>query len=181
MFKCILGERESGKSVFVEDQIKKRDKKVLYIATLPNLKIYTEIIQRHQKRRPFTWECVELFEMSTKEILTYPYLNYKNVILDNLSYFLLFQIHTNRNNFWQMYEQSIFSLLDKIAEDHYTTFHIVDTPISLDIYEHEDKNRIFQQIFSKILDRAKVIERFYNENRICQLTVVEAKNYLFYT
>ena len=71
MFQCILGEREIGKSVFVENQIKSIDNHALYIATLPKLDMYQDVIQRHQQRRPSAWDCIELMIMLPEQIFTF--------------------------------------------------------------------------------------------------------------
>ena len=161
MFWCILGERKSGKSVFVENRVKKTDNKALYIATLPELKMYKEIINAHQKRRPSSWECVELLEMSAEEILTYPYQKYQEFI--------------------KKCDERVLALIDRIAADSATTLYFIDTPINQDMFEHEDKNGVIRQLFARILDKAGVIERFYSGGTVCRLTVEEGKKYLFRT
>ena len=181
MFWCILGERKSGKSVFVENRVKKTDNKALYIATLPELKMYKEIINAHQKRRPSSWECVELLEMSAEEILTYPYQKYQNVILDNLSYYALFQLCYNKEEFIKKCDERVLALIDRIAADSATTLYFIDTPINQDMFEHEDKNGVIRQLFARILDKAGVIERFYSGGTVCRPTVEEGKKYLFRT
>lgn len=176
MFKCILGERKSGKSVYVEKYIKKMDKHALYVATLPRLTIYEKTIQSHKERRPSSWNCVELFDMSAEEILEYPYQNYQNVILDNLSYYVLFQLYYNKNEFIRKCDGRFVSLIDRIAAESRTTVHFIETPLHQDIFEIE--NGIADRIFSRILEKSVLIERFYDEEKICTLTIQEAKEYL---
>ena len=180
MFECILGERKSGKSVYVENLVKMKDPNALYIATLPRIKMYQEVISTHQKRRPSTWKCVELIQMSTEDILIFPYLNYKNVILDNLSYYVFFMIYLKKAEFMRGCDQRIFSLIDRIAMDDDTTIYLVDTPIHQDMFEMVDDNGIIKRLFAEILDKAVVIERYYSSEMVFPMTVEEGKSYLLY-
>ena len=181
MLRCLLGERKSGKSVFVENQVKLIDKKALYIATLPDLCRYQETIMAHQKRRLSSWNCVELFKMSIEEMLTYPYNNYQNVILDNLSYYLLFQLYYNEDEFIRQCDNRVFSFINEIAKNDNTTVYIIDTPIYQDVLEEDDKTGIIRRLFTQILDKAAVIERFYDNAVICCMSKEEGKQYLFHT
>lgn len=176
MFRCVLGERKSGKSVYVENDIKKTDNHALYIATLPRLTIYEKTIQSHKERRPPSWDCMELFEMSAEEILEYPYQNYANVILDNLSYYVLFQMYYNKDEFVRKCDERFISLIDQIAVENNTMVHFVETPLHQDIFEIE--NGITNWIFSRILEKAVMINMFYDEKNVCTLTVKEGKDYL---
>lgn len=54
MWNCILGERKTGKSVYIENRVKEIDTEALYIATLPNIKRYQSVIEQHKNRRPST-------------------------------------------------------------------------------------------------------------------------------
>lgn len=180
MFKCILGERKSGKSVHVENVVKGKDTNALYIATLPRLRRYQEIINTHRKRRPSTWECVELIQMSKEDILAFPYLNYRNVILDNLSYYVFFMMYFKKAEFMKNCDERIFSLIDMIAVDSDTTFYFVDTPIHQDMFETVDDNGIIKRLFTGILDKAAVIERYCSSETVCPMTVNEGKKYLLY-
>lgn len=152
------------------------DKHALYVATLPRLTIYEKTIQSHKERRPSSWNCVELFDMSAEEILEYPYQNYQNVILDNLSYYVLFQLYYNKNEFIRKCDGRFVSLIDRIAAESRTTVHFIETPLHQDIFEIE--NGIADRIFSRILEKSVLIERFYDEETICTLTIQEAKEYL---
>lgn len=181
MIKVTLGERKIGKSVFIEDQIKKTDKGALYIATLPDLNRYKETIKRHQERRPSSWQSIELFKMTVEEMLTYSYDSYRNVILDNLSYYLLFQLYFNANEFLRECDERFFSLIDAAAEDDNVTFYIIDTPIPQDVLEEDDETGIIRGLFTRILDKAMLIERFYNEDTIARLSLQEGKKYLLHT
>ena len=149
MIRCVLGERKSGKSVYVENQVKEKDEKALYIATLPKLHIYQEIINIHQSRRPSTWECVELFQMSAEEILSFRYENYRNVILDNLSYYLWLRLYFYRNRFVQEYDERVIALFDRIAANNNTTIYFVDTPLHEEVVE--DDNGFIRRVFTRIL------------------------------
>ena len=179
MIRCILGERKIGKSVYVENYVKEQDEKALYIATLPPIKLYQEIINIHRKRRPLTWECIELFQMSIDEILTFPYQGFRNVILDNLSYYVLFQMQTRKETFIHECDGRIFSLIDKFAADKNTTVHFVDTPIQTEILVLQDENRIIRRLFDDILEKAVVIERYHSKDIIFPMTIEGAKIYFF--
>lgn len=181
MLKCILGERNSGKSIFVEEQIKKKDMSVLYVATLPNLTIYNEIIAKHRQRRPPSWDCIELFEMTVPQIMDFPYQDYGQVMIDNLSYYLLFQRIHNENAFIQECDERFFLLIDKIAGNQSMAACFVDTPFNKDILEKVDKQGMIKSLFIKILDKSQIIERFYCQGRVCQLSVKEGMDYLFRT
>lgn len=180
MFRCILGERGSGKSVFVENMVKEMDSHALYIATLDKEERYWHIIDRHRKRRPDSWECIELFEMKADEILTYPYWNFRNVILDNLSYYVLLQIYTNKEAFIRECAGRGFSLVRQIAEDKNTMFYIVDTPLrEQEEFLEKDEKQLVRQLFWDILYRAEAIERFYAGEILDRMTAKEGKKYLF--
>lgn len=180
MFKCILGERKSGKSIYVENLVKKQDPNALYIATLPRLKMYQEVISTHRKRRLSTWKCVELIQMSKEDILTFPYMDYRNVILDNLSYYVFFMMYLKKDEFLKECDKTIFSLIDRIAMDDTTIIYLVDTPIHQDMFEMVDDNGIIKRLFTRMLDKAIVIERYYNNKTVSTMTVEEGKNYLLY-
>lgn len=180
MFWCVLGERKSGKSVYVENRVKKTDSRALYIATLPELQMYREIIKAHQRRRPASWDCMELLEMSAEEILAYPYQRFQNVILDNLSYYTLFQLCYNREGFLKKYDERFLSLVDRMAEDSGTIIYFIDTPLNQDMFAYEDENGVVRQLFARILDRAAVIERFYSADRVCRIPAEEGKKYLLH-
>lgn len=181
MLRCILGERKSGKSVFAEEQIKKKEGSTLYVATLPNLSIYEEVIARHQKRRPGFWRCIELFNMSAREIAAFPYTDYRYVVIDNLSYYVLFQRYYNGDVFLQEWDERFLSLIHKLAADSNTMVYAVDAPVEGGILEHIDKEKIICRLFSKILDESQIIERFYYGGTVCRLTAEEGKDYLFRT
>ena len=114
--------------------------------------------------------------MSAEEILEYPYQDYQNVILDNLSYYVLFQMYYNKNEFIRKCDGRFVSLIDRIAAENKTTVHFIETSLHQDIFEIE--NGITDQLFSRILEKAVLIERFYDEEKICTLTIKEAKEYL---
>lgn len=170
-----MGERKTGKSIYVENQIKKMDDKALYIATLPPLEMYQKTITDHQKRRPSSWKCVELFRLTAEEILTYPYQNYQHIILDNLSYYVLFQMYENRDEFVRKCDENFSLLVDRIGKEKGTMVHFIDTPLHQDIFEIE--NGITRRLFSNILESAVTIERFYNKDEVCILNVKQAKRY----
>lgn len=179
MFTCLLGERNSGKSVFAEEKIKNEDEQALYIATLPELEMYREMIGRHQKRRPSSWKCIELFKMSMDEILAYPYQNYRNIILDNLSYYLLFQLYYNKDGFWQKCDERVFSLIDRLASDSGTMVYVIDTPIGQELSGEE--GRAVCRIFTDILDKSVSIQRFFYKDKVIGMTAEEGKAYLLCT
>ncbi len=181
MLRCILGERKSGKSVFAEEQIKKKAVSTLYVATLPNLSIYEEVIATHQKRRPGFWDCIELFEMSVREIGAFPYRDYRYVMIDNLSYYVLFQRYYNADAFLQEWDERFLFLIHKLAADRNTTVYAVDAPMEGGILEHIDEEKIICRLFSKILDESQIIERFYHGGAVRRLTAEEGKKYLFQT
>lgn len=178
MIRCILGERKSGKSVFVENRIKETGQSALYIATLPDLERYQEKIKAHQIRRPQSWQCLELFQLTMGEILAFPYHDYRHVLLDNLSYYLLWQLYYNEEELLRTCDRRIFSFLDKMAAYEHTTFYIVDTPLQRDILEEDDKTGIIRRLFTKILGKAAVIERFVNDNTVYRMNLEEGKQYL---
>lgn len=175
MWRCVLGERKTGKSIYVENQIKKTNTETLYIGTLPQLKIYEKTISDHQKRRPPSWECVELFRMTAEEILTYPYQIYQHIILDNLSYYMLFQLYSNKDEFVQKCDERFILLIDSLAKEKNTMVHFIDTPVHPDIFE--DKTGIICKLFSLILEKAVTIERFYNMDKTRTLNINKAKSY----
>ena len=180
MFWCVLGERGTGKSVFVENRIKEIDNHALYIATLPVWDMYQDVIQRHQQRRPSTWECIELIDMLPDQIFTYPFLNYRNVVLDNLSYFVLYQICTNRDVFLCEFYNRLLSLIGKIAVNKNTTVHLIDTPLrQQDLLEKNEREMIFFFFFA-IFHKAEKIERYYKGDILHQITEEEGKNYFFH-
>lgn len=180
MLKCILGERKSGKSIFVEEQMKKESGNVLYVATLPDLTIYQETIVRHQERRPPFWDCIELFEMSAKQIKDFPYHNYRQVMIDNLSYYMLFQRVHNEAAFLREWDEGFFLLIDEMARNQSMTVYFVDTPFEKDILKRIDKEGIIKNLFIKILDSSQMIERFYHREKVYQITTKEGNDYLFH-
>lgn len=179
MIRCLLGERKSGKSVYIENHVKKMGGRILYIATLPELRMYKEVIKEHQERRPVSWVCIELFKMSAYEMLTYPYGNFRSIILDNLTYYLLFQLYFQRENFLGKCEEGFFSLISRIARNSNTTVYFVDTPVEpyllVDAYELQ----VIPGLLNHILTEANAIERYYSDNKICKMTLEEGKRYLF--
>lgn len=181
MLKCILGERNSGKSIFVEEQLKKKNMSVLYVATLPDLTIYNDIIARHRQRRPSSWDCIELFEMTAPQIADFPYQDYGLVMIDNLSYYLLFQRIHNEDAFLRECDERFFLLIDKMAGDESMTACFVDTPFDKDILTKVDKEGMIENLFIKILNQSQIVERFYCQGRVCQLSIKEGKDYLFHT
>ena len=179
MVRCLLGERKSGKSVYAENQVRKIGGRILYIATLPELKMYRKVIQEHQKRRPASWMCIELFKMSAYEILTYPYHDFRSVILDNLTYYLLFQVYFQRENFLRMCDGRFLSLIDQVAGNDYTTVYFVDTPLEPQLLVDADETGVIEGLLDQVLNQAVRIERFYSEDKICRMTLEEGKRYLF--
>lgn len=175
MLRCVLGERKIGKSIYVENWVKNTDIKALYVATLPQLEIYEKTISEHQKRRPHSWECIELFRMTAEEILTYPYQDYRNIILDNLSYYVMFQVYSNKDELMRKCDERFILLIDRIAKEKETMVHFIDTPVHQDIFEVE--NGITRRLFSEILEKAVEIERFYGKDKISTLNIKEAKSY----
>ncbi len=181
MLRCILGERKSGKSEFVEEQVKGRAGSILYAATLPNLNIYKEVIARHRERRPRFWDCIELFEMTAREIAAFPYPDYRYVIIDNLSYYVLFQRFHNAKVFLRECDERFLSLIDKMAMDRNTTACFIDTPIEEELLKCIDEEGVIRKLFIKILDKSQVIERFYHGGTVCQMSVENGKDYIFRT
>lgn len=180
MIQCILGERETGKSVFVEEQVKKIDKNALYIATLPGWDMYQDVIQRHKQRRPSTWDCIEIMDKPPDQIFAYPFWNYRNVILDNLSYYVLFQICTNENVFFHEFYNGFLSLIDQLSASENTMVYMIDTPLKEWEPLAKDEKEIIYQIFFSILHKAKKIEKYHQGNMVCQITEEEGKDYFFH-
>lgn len=179
MVTCILGERKSGKSIFAEEQVKKKDGNVLYVATLPNLKIYEDVIARHQERRPLCWDQIELFEMAADQIADFPYQDYSHVIVDNLSYYMLFQRFHNGDSFLQKCDGRFFALIDKMAENRDTAVYFIDTPMEKEMLKSIDEEGIIERLFIKILDKSQMTGHFYSSGKICPLSAEEGKDYLF--
>lgn len=180
MWKGLLGERGSGKSVYIENYVKKIDQGALYIATLPELKLYRSAIIRHKKRRPSTWKCIELFKMTREEILTFPYFDYRNIILDNLSYYILYQIYFNLEEFNAGYDENIILLIKEIASDDATIVYFIDTPVDMDVLDVREKGVVLH-FFNAIFENAESIEKFQNEEKVYTMAVEEAKKYFFHT
>ena len=157
MIQCILGEREIGKSIFVENQVKTIDKNALYIATLPEWDMYRDVIQRHRQRRPSTWDCIELMNMLPCQIITYPFLNYRNVVLDNLSYYVLYQVCANDNVFFRELYSDFLILFDQVAISKNTMVYLIDTPLIQWKFLDKDEKKMIYQIFFSILDRKSVV------------------------
>lgn len=178
MWKCLLGERNSGKSLYIENYVKETDAEALYIATLPELEIYKPAIIRHQKRRPLTWKCIELFKMNRAEILDFPYTGYRNIILDNLSYYILYQIYFHWEEFRAGCNEDIFLLIKKIASDAAAIVYFIDTPVDMDVLDSMEQ-RLVLLFFNAIFEKACSIEKFHNEKKVDTLSVDEAKKYFF--
>lgn len=180
MWKCLLGERKSGKSVYIENYVKGINSETLYIATLPDLEMYRPAIIQHKKRRPPSWKCIELFNMDRKEILSFPYSNYRNIILDNLSYYILYQIYFHWEAFRAGCNEDVLSLIEKIATDVSATVYFIDTPINMDVLDSREQ-RFVLHFFNTIFEKADWIKKFVNKKNVCTLAVNEAKKYFFHT
>lgn len=178
MWNCILGERKTGKSVYIENRVKEIDTEALYIATLPNIKRYQSVIEQHKNRRPSTWKCMDLFRLSAEEIRDYPYLEYKNIILDNLSYFLLYQIYFRKERFLEQCNDNFFALIEMLAQTKTTTVYLIDTPVRMGLLE-EDERIWITYIFDSILEGAVKLEKFHDDGTTSILTVQESKTYFY--
>ena len=180
MWKCLLGERKSGKSVYIENHIKETDQDALYIATLPELKLYRSAIMRHKQRRPLTWKCIELFKMDREEILDFPYSNYRNIILDNLSYYILYQIYFRWEVFCAKCNEDFLFLIEEFASYDSTTVYFIDTPVNMDVLDSREQSLVLH-FFNTIFEKAGCIEKFENEKMVYTLALDEAKKYFFHT
>lgn len=178
MWNCVLGERKSGKSVYIEDQVKAADGEALYIATLPDLERYKSTIMQHKERRPVSWKCIELFKMSVEEILGYPYLDFRNILLDNLSYFILYNLYFNKERFLEKCDDRIFFLLETLAQTEDTVVHLIDTPVKMNVLYDDEKGCIVS-LFNSIFDRTVKMEKFNNNREIRLLTIEEGKRYFY--
>lgn len=166
--------------MFIERQTEKTKGGVLYIATLPELKRYRETIRLHRERRPVSWECIELFKMSADEMLTYPYHDFRSVILDNLTYYLLFQLYFHKEAFLQTCDDRFLSLIAQLSGSCHTTVYFVDTPVAPEMLADEDERGTVRGLLNQILNQAVSIERFYSNDKICGMTLEEGKEYLFF-
>lgn len=181
MIRCILGERNSGKSVYAENLVKDHGGNALYVATLPKIDIYKEKIRIHKERRPSDWDWIELFEMPSENIFVYPYHKYENILLDNLSFYVLYQISANPEELLAAFDEWFVPLLDQLEASGYSTLYIIDTPVRPGCFRNEWESEIFQQFFFQILRKADSIERFHKGCPADSLSREEAVNYLFHS
>ena len=113
------------------------------------------------------------------QIFTYPFLNYRNVILDNLSYYVLYHICMNRNVFFHEFYNGFLSLIDHIAVSKSTTVYLIDTPLSQWGFLEKDEKELIYQIFFSILHKAEKIQRYYKGDIVCQITEEKGIDYFF--
>ncbi len=178
MWKCILGKRKIGKSIYVEKIIKKREGTVLYITTLPELKKYENTIQTHKMRRPDSWAVIDLFKMSIEDILSFPYHNYANIMLDNFSYYLLYNLYFNEWGYISLIETDICRIIDNISIDAKMMVYFVDTPIDLKMLDKYGQQVVFC-LYNHIFKCSSTIEWFEREEVQIPLSLNETKK-IFY-
>jgi adenosyl cobinamide kinase/adenosyl cobinamide phosphate guanylyltransferase len=91
MLHLVFGAPKSGKSEYAEKLVAGYRGATVYVGTLPQNAYYSEIIQKHQQRRPPAWGLIELIgePRTDLDLLTTSLACYRNVLLDGLLFYLL--------------------------------------------------------------------------------------------
>lgn len=95
MLELFLGRAGSGKSERAEDLLRRAGGPTLYVATLPPIAAYEDVIRRHRLRRPASWDLLELVGEPREdwERLGRALVGVRNILVDGLSGYLLRIFH----------------------------------------------------------------------------------------
>jgi adenosyl cobinamide kinase/adenosyl cobinamide phosphate guanylyltransferase len=117
MLTFILGVSKSGKSVYAETLVQDEPGSTLYIATLPNILIYEEIITAHEKRRPADWDLLELTGDPSDDLndLRKIIEEYDNILLDGIALYLIRVIEL-QNESLSFYKEKLKNIVDVLAQ-----------------------------------------------------------------
>lgn len=90
MIEYLCGLPRSGKSLLAEYALIRGGGRVLYVGTLPRIRLYEEIIYAHQARRPDHWDLYECSGEPSQDIkwLTDALDRYDGMLLDGMSFYL---------------------------------------------------------------------------------------------
>lgn len=90
MIEYLCGPPKCGKSLLAEESLKKSGGQILYVGTLPCIRLYMEAIRIHQERRPKEWDLYECSGEPSQDIvwLTDALGRYDGVLLDGVSFYL---------------------------------------------------------------------------------------------
>lgn len=90
MVHLVLGATRSGKSLYAERELASRPGRSLYVATLPPIALYMDIIECHRRRRPSGWSLVELIgePREDHDLLLSHSAGCDNAVLDGLSFYI---------------------------------------------------------------------------------------------
>lgn len=90
MIEYLCGLPKCGKSLLAEDAFRKIKGRILYVGTLPRIRLYAEVIRIHQVRRPKEWDLYECTGKPSQDIawLTDALERYDGILLDGASFYL---------------------------------------------------------------------------------------------
>lgn len=90
MIEYLCGLPKCGKSLLAEEAFRKSGGRILYVGTLPRIRLYTETIRIHQERRPKEWDLYECNGEPSQDIawLTDALERYDGILLDGASFYL---------------------------------------------------------------------------------------------
>lgn len=116
MLQLVFGAPKSGKSEHAERLVAGYGGPTLYVGTLPLNAYYSEIIRRHQRRRPPWWGLIELTGEPRADLDAFAASlgGYRNVLLDGLLFYLLRLLVTFKGDLG-IFEAECFSLLGRAA------------------------------------------------------------------
>lgn len=92
----VTGIRSSGKSEYAEGLLA-RFSTVVYVATLPPLRIHNDTIRRHAKRRPASWRVVEVSGSVASDFLQIRAGNERAVLFEGFPVYLSRALCSARN------------------------------------------------------------------------------------
>jgi len=90
MIKYLCGLPKCGKSLLAERDFMKSGGRILYMGTLPCIRLYAETIRVHQLRRPKEWDLYECTGEPSQDIvwLADALERYDGILLDGISFYL---------------------------------------------------------------------------------------------
>lgn len=109
----ITGPPKCGKSIFSESIARSLSSEICYIATLPNILLFSDCIREHQLRRPNSWCLIELLGHLELDMKILYSLKNKDILLEGLAFYL-FRLFPAKGIDEQL-DQAISKLLECIV------------------------------------------------------------------
>lgn len=108
MIEYLCGPPKCGKSLLAERRFIKDGGRILYVGTLPHIRLYEETICIHQQRRPEEWDLYECIGDPSRDIawLADVLERYDGILLDGASFYLwraLCYYHLGKGELKQFY------------------------------------------------------------------------------